>query len=195
VAFGSVALMGGVSARAADQVPVRIDDDVQGKADARVTIIEYASLTCPHCADFHTNTLPLIKKQWVETGKARLIFRDFPLDGLAMGAAMIAHCAPKDHYFALLSALFETQNTWARAANPADELKKLAKLGGIPEDKFASCVEDKALAERITAGQREAQDKYGVNSTPSFLVNGKLITGAKSFDEFDAILKEAAGSK
>lgn len=166
-------------------------EQVLGKADAPVTIIEYASLTCGHCATFHTETLPKVKENWIETGKAKLIYRDFPLDGLAFGAAMVARCAPDGRYFPLLSALFETQGSWTRGSDPASELKKLAKLSGISESEFNACLADKELVDKIREVQAEGQAKYGINSTPTFIIDGVKVEGAVDYGRFEALLNDA----
>ena len=173
---------------------VRPDDRILGKADAPVTIIEYASLTCGHCAAFHNEVLPKVKQEWIETGKARLVFRDFPLDGLALGASMIAQCAPEGRYFPLLGAMFETQNQWTRAKDPRQELKKLAKLSGISDQQFEACVGDQAMLQKIRSNQQADAGKYKIESTPSFLINGKLISGSLPYEEFKKLL-EAASKK
>src|SRR6185312_15839778 len=116
------------TARAADQAPPPTPQDhVLGKADAPITITEYASLTCPHCAEFDRDTLPKIKKNWIDTGKAKLVYRDFPLDQLALRAAMLARCAPPDRYFAFINTLFQSQDTWARSSDPEQALERIGR--------------------------------------------------------------------
>lgn len=184
-----VVLLGANSARAADlSYPI---DHVLGKAEAPITIVEYASTTCPHCANFHKNTLPRIKAEWIETGKAKLIFRDFPTGprGLSVGASMIAHCSGPDRYFGLLGLLMDQQEKWMSARSPLEELKKLAKLAGMGEDKVDDCLKRQDLADAIDARAKDAVQKLGIESTPSFVVNGKVVVGAVPFDEFDKILK------
>ena len=130
------AAFGLVGARA-DQTP----DRVLGKADAPITIIEYASLTCPHCADFDKEVLPELKTKYIETGKAKLVYRDFPLDQWAMRAAMLARCAPADKYFSFIDVLFQNQITWATAKDPMAALEKIGKLGGVSSEQFNACME------------------------------------------------------
>jgi protein-disulfide isomerase len=168
-------------------------DKVLGKADAPITIVEYASTTCGHCANFHKTTLPKIKSEWIETGKAKLIYRDFPTGprGLSVGASMIAHCVGPDRYFGLLGLIMDQQEKWMNGKNPMDELKKLAKLAGLGEEKVDECVKRQDLADAINARAKEAHEKLGIESTPSFLINGKLLIGAQSYDEFDKALKAA----
>lgn len=168
-------------------------DHVLGKESAPITIIEYASLTCPHCAEFDRDTLPKIKENWIDTGKAKLVFRDFPLDGLALKAAMLARCAPPDRYFAFVNTLFQTQRTWEMANNPEQELGRLAKLGGIGEDQFKKCMADEKLADAVTASRYTAEKEYGVDSTPTFFINGAKMNpnGAQPYDVFDKVLTAA----
>ena len=180
-------ILGGV-AQGAETPSVTPQDHVLGKADAPVTIIEYASLTCPHCAAFDRDTLPKIKQNWIDTGKAKLIFRDFPLDGWALRAAMVAHCAPPERYFGFIDALFQEQNVWARATNPEAALGRLAKLGGISDEKFQSCMKDNALADTVAASRVAAEKEYGVESTPTFFINGTKLVGEQSYADFEKAL-------
>ncbi len=179
---------------AAAGVPVITPEDhVLGKPDAPVTIIEYGSLTCPHCAEFQRTTLPKLKAAWIDTGKAKLVFRDFPLDNLALRAAMLAQCAPADKYYSYVDTLFLDQATWERARDPKAALGKIAKLGGMTDAQFDACMADEGLMKRIVAGETQAQKEYGVDSTPTFFVNGAKMNpnGAQPFEVFDKVLTEA----
>ncbi|WP_239988568.1 DsbA family protein [Paramagnetospirillum kuznetsovii] len=168
-------------------------DQVLGKADAPITIVEYASTTCGHCANFHKNTLPKVKAEWIETGKARLIYRDFPTGprGLSVGASMIAHCVGPDRYFGLLGLIMDQQEKWMSSKNPLDELKKLSKLAGMGEEKVDECLKRQDLADAIDARAKEGYEKLGVESTPTFIIDGKVVVGALSYEEFDKALKAA----
>ena len=168
-------------------------DQVLGRADAPITVIEYASTTCPHCATFHKTTLQKFKAEWVETGKAKLIYRDFPTGpkGLSLGASMIAHCAGPDRYFGLLALIMEQQDKWMNAQNPLVDLKKLAKLAGLGEDRVDACLKQQDLASAIDARAKEAYEKLGVESTPSLIIDGKVIPGAIPYEEMDKLLKAA----
>jgi protein-disulfide isomerase len=190
-AFCVLAPILGGPAQGAETPAVTPQDYVLGKADAPVTIIEYASLTCPHCAAFERETLPKIKENWIDTGKAKLVFRDFPLDGWALRAAMVARCAPPERYFGFIDALFQSQDVWARAANPQAALGRLAKLGGISDDKFQSCMKDEKLADTVAASRLAAEKQYGVESTPTFFVNGVKLVGEQSYADFDKALTAA----
>ena len=168
-------------------------DQVLGKPDAPLTIIEYASTTCPHCATFHKTTMPKLKAEWIDTGKAKLIFRDFPTGpkSLSVGASMIAHCAGPDRYFGLLGLIMDQQEKWMNAQDKLGELKRLAKLAGMGEEKVDACLKRQDLADAIDARAKEGYEKLGVDSTPSFFVDGKIMVGAQSFDELDKALKAA----
>jgi protein-disulfide isomerase len=171
-----------------------------GNASAPVTVTEWFSLTCPHCAAFHREALPIIKTNLLDTGKARLVFRDFPLDQLALLAAMISRSLPVDRYEAFVGALFATQDRWAfnRQVNPVEELAKMAALAGLSRDAFNAVVNDKALKDAVLQGQDEADKVYHVDSTPSFIFNGpgakdNKVAGGRSPDEFAKLVAAAAG--
>ena len=168
-------------------------DHVMGKADAPITIIEYASTTCGHCATFHKTTLPKLKADWIDPGRAKLIYRDFPTgpQGLSVGASMIAHCANPERYYGLLGLIMEHQEKWMGSKTPLVELKKLAKLAGLGEDMVDACLKRQDLADAIKDRAKDANEKLGVDSTPSFIINGKLMVGAQSFEELDKALKAA----
>lgn len=168
------------------------DDRILGKADAPITIFEYASFTCPHCADFDANVLPKIKADWIDTGKARLIFRDFPLDQAAVRAAILARCAPPDQYYAFVDALFHGQTTWAQTGKVDDALSKLAKVSGMSDEQFAACMKDEAVQKRVLDSRLEAEQQFKVESTPTFFVNGVRVVGAQPYPEFEKALNQAA---
>lgn len=170
---------------------VSTDDRIMGKADAPITIIEYASLTCDHCVRFHRDTLPQIKAGWIEPGKARLVYRDFPLDGVALRAAMLAHCAGPERYFAFLDVIFQQHDQWAHAKEPVAALTRLVRLGGMSEQQVNACVGDKALETKILTSRMDAERRYEVRSTPSFIVNGRKVTGALPYPEFEKVLAAA----
>jgi protein-disulfide isomerase len=169
------------------------EDHVLGKPDAPITIVEYASLTCPHCAAFAKETLPQVKKEWIETGKAKLVFRHFPFDRAALAAAQLTECAGPDKFFAFLDVFFTQQDNWAKG-DPIANLARLAKLGGMPEDKVQTCLKDEKLANKIVAVRLQGEKELGVNSTPTFFVNGKKIIGAEPYDTFSAALQAAEKS-
>jgi protein-disulfide isomerase len=192
--LGAVAALFLVTQTAAAADPGYPIDQVLGKPDAPITVIEYASTTCSHCANFHKNTLPKFKTEWIETGKAKLIYRDFPTGprGLSVGASMIAHCAGPDRYFGLLALIMEQQEKWMSSANPLVDLKKLAKLAGLGEDKVDDCLKRQDLANAINERAKEGHEKLGVESTPTLIVAGKVIPGAIPYDQLDKALKAAS---
>lgn len=161
----------------------RLQDMVLGKADAPITIIEYASLTCPHCARFEAEVLPQLKKEYIDTGKAKLIFRDFPLDQLAFGGAVLARCGGPEKYFTFLNVLFAQQRQWAGAPDPKAALTQIGRLGGVSSEQFEKCLADKALGDYILNSRLEGNQKFNVNSTPTLIINGKTEAGAPSMEE------------
>jgi protein-disulfide isomerase len=187
-ALAAFALLGGITAaapaRAAEVPQPQADDRVLGKADAPITIFEFFSLTCPHCAEFEAEDYPKLKAEWVDTGKARIIYRDYPLDQNALKAAMVARCAPPDRYAAFVEVLFAQQTVWGVQKDPTESLKHIAALGGVGADQFDKCINDQDLSKKIVAGEYDAQQKYGVDSTPTFFINGKKVVGAVPYEEF-----------
>jgi protein-disulfide isomerase len=180
----------------ATQMPVvRPEDRVLGKDSAPVAMIEYASLTCPHCAAFEQESLPKIKKRWIDTGKVKLIYRDFPLDGYALKAAMIARCAPDGRYFEFVESFFESQESWVTADDPLKALEGIARLGGMEPDAIKRCLADKNLEKAVINQELDAKKDFGVDSTPTFFVIGangtKKIEGAQPIQDFDAALAAA----
>lgn len=168
-------------------------DHVLGQADAPITIIEYGSLTCPHCAEFDRVTLPKLKAGWIDSGKAKLVFRVFPRDQLDLHAAMLASCAAPERYFNFIDTLFQSQDSWTRATDPLQALANIGRLGGVSEDKFKSCMADKALADGIIAQGFAAQSSYGVSSFPTFFINGTMMVpnGNQPIETFDKVLTAA----
>src|SRR6185437_14283877 len=199
LALAAFALLGGITAAASpahalEAPQVRQDDRVLGKADAPITIFEFFSLTCPHCAEFEETTYPKLKAEWVDTGKAKIVYRDYPLDQNALKAAMVARCAPPERYAAFVEVLFKQQTVWGLQRDPTESLKKIAALGGIGADAFDKCINNQDLSKQIVAEEYEAQTKYGVDSTPTFFVNGKKVVGALPYDDFIKNLTSAGGA-
>jgi protein-disulfide isomerase len=170
------------------------DDRILGKQDAPVTIIEYASLTCPHCAHFTTEVLPKIKEKWIDGGKVRLVLRDYPLDEPALRAAMIARCAPPARFYAFVDTLFADQQQWVLAKDYKAALARLALLGGMSKTQFDNCLADKSGEDKVLQSRLAATQQLGVNSTPTFFINGAKFEGDPSVEGFDAALGRAAGS-
>lgn len=164
-----------------------------GDADAPVTIIEYSSLTCPHCASFHNEVLPDLKERYVETGKVRMIFRDFPLNEPAVDAAVLAHCAGEDRYVGFLDVLFQTQPNWSSAPNPRDALKQLGKLGGLADSEMDACFDDENMQNAVLQSRLDGSNEHQVQSTPTFVINGEVYPGNRTIDEFAEIIDPLAG--
>jgi protein-disulfide isomerase len=169
-----------------------VQERVLGNADAPVTIIEYASLTCPHCATFHVETLPALKQRYIDPGKAKLIFRDFPLDQVALQAAVLAHCAGDQRYFAFLDAMFANQATWARASDPVAALKQLARLGGLPEDQANACLADRSMQDAVLQSRLTGEQEFEVSATPTIIVNGRKVEGAHDIDSLAQAIDAAS---
>ena len=186
------AAQGTPGADAAKQLAVQPGDRVLGKADAPITIIEYASLTCPHCAHFEVDVLPKLKAKWIDTGKAKLVLRDFPLDEPALRAAMVARCAPPERFYPLVDTFFAQQEQWATTRDYRAALEKLAKLGGISNKEFAACISDKKLEDQVTQSRLTASQELDVQATPRFFINGEKFDGALTVEAFDKILSELA---
>lgn len=168
------------------------DDRILGNPDAPVTIIEYSSLTCAHCARFHADTLPRVKENWIEAGKARLVYRHFPLDGLALRAAAVANCFDGKRHFSFLDAMFASQRRWTRSSDPLADLARMARLAGMSQEVFDRCVEDEAEIDRILERRADGESTYDVNSTPTLIVNGKKLRGSVSYEDFEKVLEQAA---
>jgi len=167
---------------------VDLGEPAIGDAAAPVTIIEFASLTCPHCASFHVNTLPELEKRYIDTGKVRLVLRDFPLDQTALKASVIAHCAGPDRYPQFVQVFFAQQASWARSNNPEQALRQLAQLGGLGADKIDACLADKSLEDAILQARLDGQQKYNIESTPSFIIGGKTHSGDQSIEKFAELI-------
>jgi protein-disulfide isomerase len=172
-------------------VPSPLGDLILGDEKASVTIIEYASMTCPHCGAFATETYPKLKASYIDTGKVKYIFREFPLDDLAMAGAMLARCAGKTdskRAFDLIEIFFQKQREWV-VQRPIEPIKNLIKQVGLGEKDFEACLNDRDLSAKILEGQERASKVLGVNSTPTFFINGQMQKGAMSFDELEKVLK------
>lgn len=168
--------------------PGKLKDMVYGKADAPVTIVEYASVTCSHCADFKLNTFPKIKEKYIDTGKVRMIFREFPFDPRATAAFMLARCAPEDKYFPMIDVFFDQQAQWATAADGEAALLQIAKLAGFTQESFKACLTNQQVLDDVRASVERASKEFGVNATPTFFIAGKKYAGALSVEDMSAII-------
>jgi protein-disulfide isomerase len=167
--------------------PGPLPDHVLGKADAPVTIVEYASMTCPHCANFHKTTYPALKSKYIDTGKVRFIFREFPLDDLAVAASMLARCAGGEKTLALIDVLFASQEKWA-VREPLPALLQIGKQAGFTQATFDECLKDQKLYENILAMRERGAKDYKVESTPTLFVNGKMVKGGVSIEELEKVM-------
>ena len=177
---------------AAKELAVQPSDRILGKAEAPITIIEYASLTCQHCAHFDVTVLPKLKEKWIDTGKAKLILRDYPLDEPALRAAMVARCAPADRFYPLIDTFFAQQEQWVTSRDYRAALEKLVKLGGMSDKEFKACISDKKLEDQVAQSRLIASQQLGVDATPTFFINGKKFDGAPTVEAFDQALSGAA---
>jgi protein-disulfide isomerase len=191
--FSPLRLIAEAMAQSASDVakPVSLPDMALGPANATVTITEYASMTCPHCAAFNENVFPKIKSEYIDSGKVRYVFREFPLDIKAAAGSMLARCIAKDDagkYFAVIDMLFKQQNDWV-TKNTTETLTRIGKQAGLSQQAVEDCLKDQALLDKISADQKFANEVLKVNSTPTFFINGEMIRGETSFGEFDKRIK------
>ncbi|KZD23128.1 DsbA family protein [Tardiphaga robiniae] len=166
--------------------PVSLPDMALGPKDAAVTVTEYASMTCPHCAAFTEQVFPKIKEAFIDTNKIRFVFREFPLDIKAAAGSMLARCIAKEDsgkYFAVIDMLFKQQNDWVMK-DTAATLTRIGKQAGLSQQAVEECLKDKALLDKIAADQKYANEVLKVNSTPTFFINGEMLKGEQSFEEF-----------
>lgn len=164
-----------------------LPEKVLGDADAPVTIVEYASMTCGHCANFHRNTLPVIKEKYVDTGKARIVMREFPFDPRAEAGFMLARCAD-DKYFAMVDVLFQQHSSWVQVENARDALFQIARLAGFSQESFEACLTNQQLLDDVRAVRQRGANDFGVDATPTFFINGNKYAGALTVDEMSAII-------
>ena len=191
--FSPLRLIAEAMAQSASDVakPQSLPDMALGPANASVTITEYASMTCPHCAAFNENVFPKIKSEYIDTGKVRYVFREFPLDIKAAAGSMLARCIAKDDagkYFAVIDMLFKQQNDWV-TKNTTETLTRIGKQAGLSQQAVEDCLKDQALLDKIAADQKFANEVLKVGSTPTFFINGEMIRGETSFEEFDKRIK------
>lgn len=167
-----------------------LPDFIMGKDTAPNTIIEYSSMTCPHCARFHVKVLPELKSKHIDTGQARYIMREFPLDNLAFAAAMLARCTGGEKFFPFVDVLYAKQQEWAYGeGDPIPRLFKIAKQAGFTKESFEKCLRDDKLLKGITAIRKLANEKFGVNSTPTLFVNGTAVRGAGKVEDLERHMK------
>ncbi|HYF53988.1 MAG TPA: DsbA family protein [Salinarimonas sp.] len=198
VGVGAVALLAGLPAWAQGAAPAGdlaragpLGEIAYGPENAKVTIVEYASLTCSHCAAFHKDTWPELKKRYVDSGKVRFVLREFPLDPLAMAGFMLARCEPAKTN-AVVDLLFEQQRAWAFTDKPLDALSQMMRQAGFSQERFESCLKDTKLYEAVNDVKARGE-KLGVNSTPTFFINGKVHRGNMSIAELEKVIAPLLG--
>lgn len=187
--FGSIALGGCAFAYspswaidlAALHAPSTIGEMEMGSPTAKVTVVEYASASCPHCASFYKDTFKTLKTEYIDTGKIRFIFREFPHNQPALAAFMLARCASKEKYFPMVDMFFEQQESWL--SSPLEGLQKIAQLAGFTKEVFDACLKDEAVAKGILAVRDKASNEFGVESIPTFFINGEMTKGSMSIEE------------
>jgi protein-disulfide isomerase len=174
-------------------VPGPLGDIAQGPADAKVTIIEYASMTCPHCAAFHKETYPALKSRYIDSGKVRYVLREFPLDPLATAGFMLARCDGEQKYYPIVDMLFQQQRAWAGSEKPLDALRQIMRQAGFSQEKFDSCLKDQKLYDAVNAVKNRGLETLKVESTPTFFINGQRHVGNLSIDDVEKIIKPMLG--
>jgi protein-disulfide isomerase len=188
------------AARAADPgaadlaMPGPLGDVWLGSPDAKCTIIEYASMTCSHCAAFHRDTWPKLKSTYIDTGKVHFTLREFPLDPLAAAGFMLARCAGDDKYYAMIDLLFDKQNDWAFVKKPVDALAALTKQAGFTQKSFEECLKNQEIRAGVEAVRSRAGTILGVDATPTFFINGKKYDGEMTFEAMDKIIAPIVNS-
>lgn len=184
--------------------PGPVTEYALGDEKAPIVVVEYASLTCPHCATFHTKTFDFMKKVYIDTGKVRFVFRDFPFDGVALAATMLARCGGaaetdaikgRDTYFAMINTLFYRQATWAFGSDPEAELIKIAKEYGFTQESFDACLQNQTMYEGVLEVRKRAFETFKVDSTPTIFVNGEPFRGALTPEQMDTVLKRVLAEK
>jgi len=183
-------------------VEIKPSDMMDGSKDAKVTMVEYASMTCPHCAAFEVQVKPLLQKDYIDTGKVKFIFREYPLDGAARMASAVARCFSGEQYFSFIDLLFANQMNWIKDFDNNQQITKedivegltqMARQGGMPKEKVVSCADDAANLKLVDENWMEGQTKFNVNSTPTFFINGTMHAGEIPYDELKKILDPLVG--
>ncbi|MEJ8309756.1 DsbA family protein [Agrobacterium larrymoorei] len=168
--------------------PGALPDRALGDPNAPVKIVEYMSMTCPHCAHFHNTVFEEIKKKYIDTGKVYFVIREFPFDPRAAAAFMLARCAPEQQYFPFISMLFKQQQSWATAQDARAALLQMSKMAGFSQESFEACLTNQQLLNDVNATMQRGATEFGVNSTPTFIINGKKYSGDMSVETMSALI-------
>ena len=171
-----------------------LGDVVQGPPDAKVTIVEYASLTCSHCGAFHRDTYPALKSRYIDTGKVRFILREFPLDPLATAGFMLARCDGEQKFYPIVDLLFQQQRAWTTTDRPLDALRQMMRQAGFSQEKFDACLKDQKLYDAVNAVKNRGMETLKIDSTPTFFINGQRYPGNMSIDEIEKIITPMLGA-
>ena len=182
-------------------VEIKADDHVRGKADAPVTIVEYASLTCPHCAAFNMDVVPQLAREYIDTGKAKLIFREYPLNEVDRMASAVARCFSGDEYFSFIDLLFANQMNWIKdfdgngmtRGDILEGLTQMAGQAGMPGERVEACAFDQKMAALIDANWNEGRTRYNVTATPTFIINGTRHAGGMSYEQLKQVIDPLVG--
>ncbi len=190
--LGSTALVlcAPIATAMAQQAPYASGDMAMGAADAPITIIEYASMTCPHCKNFHETTWPELKANWIETGKVRFIFREFPFDRPGLTAAMLARCGGEQRFFSFIDVLFQQQARWSRSSDPMGALRNIGALGGVVGDRFDQCMSNPDLEQEILNSRLKGHQEFKVNATPTLIINGEKNEGSHDYAALNDFLQD-----
>jgi protein-disulfide isomerase len=167
---------------------IRPYDIIMGKEDAPVTIFEYSSLSCPHCASFHNDVLPELKTKYIDTGKVKLVARNFPTNPPALSGSMLTMCVDKEQYYPFLKVLFRMQDKWAFSLDHKDNLKKIASVGGVSHEDFDACMANAYIEKKVLGIRRDAEQHLDIQATPSFFINNEVIQGAGTIEGFSEII-------
>ena len=190
-----IAMMGTLAAQAETDKPA-VTEMILGDVNAPIEIIEYASMTCPHCANFHSDVYPQLKENYIETGKVKFVFREVYFDKYGMWASMIARCAGPDRFFGVIDQMFEKQKTWSRAGNDlaiVTELSKIGKLAGLGDDQINACLQDADNLRDLVGWYKANTEEHKISGTPSFVIDGEMVSN-RSYQELSTLLDEKLGS-
>jgi protein-disulfide isomerase len=168
-----------------------LGDIALGEPDAPLTVYEYASLTCPHCATFHTQTFPEFREKYIDTGKVRFVLREVYFDQYGLWASMVARCGGEEGFYPLVDAFLGSQGTWTRAPDIGHAIQQVGRRAGLPADRLQQCLSDRDFAKELLETYQENREADDIQSTPTFVINGEKHTGAMDFESFSAILDEA----
>ena len=177
------------NARANVDFTIAMQSRILGNADAPVTIIEYASATCGYCAKFHETILPTLKEKYIDTGKVKLDYRDFPLDGVALNVAMLLRCLPTRLYFRALDVTFKKQSDWLRSNSPVERVQKMLSMAGLTADMAQTCLSNAPLQESVINSRMTGMKEYAVSGTPTVIIGKKTLTGVRPLKEYEKAIK------